>query len=54
LSGRIITAATSILVSGILARLLAPDAMGAYFLMFSIATVGATLGQLGMAEASEG
>lgn len=52
LSGRIVTAITSILVNGILARLLSPDEMGAYFLIFSVANVGATLGQLGLAETS--
>ena len=52
LGGRLVTAATSILVNGLLARLLSPDEMGAYFLIFSVATVGATLGQLGFAETS--
>ncbi|MEZ4706073.1 MAG: polysaccharide biosynthesis C-terminal domain-containing protein [Caldilineaceae bacterium] len=52
LGGRVATAVTSILVNGILARLLSPDEMGAYFLIFSVATVGATLGQLGFAESS--
>jgi O-antigen/teichoic acid export membrane protein len=37
--------------SGLLARILAPTDLGAYFLAFSIATLGATLSQLGMERA---
>jgi O-antigen/teichoic acid export membrane protein len=51
-SGRLVTAAASIIAAGILARLLTPDEMGVYFLLFSIAMFGATLGHLGMPHAS--
>ncbi len=46
--GKIASALTNLLISGLLARLLAPDDIGVYFLIFSLAMAGSTAGQMGL------
>jgi O-antigen/teichoic acid export membrane protein len=46
--GRILIALTGLVSSALLARLLTPQALGAYFLAYSILNVGTSLGQLGL------
>lgn len=46
--GKILVASTGLISSALLARLLTPQAMGAYFLAYSVLTVGASLAQLGL------
>ncbi|MBV7331938.1 oligosaccharide flippase family protein [Chloroflexi bacterium TSY] len=47
-AGRIGMAASGVVVNGLLARLLTPDEMGAYFLTLTIVLVSAMIGQLGL------
>jgi O-antigen/teichoic acid export membrane protein len=46
--GKVVTAITVAAVNALLTRLLAPEEMGAYFLTFSLVSVAAILGQIGM------
>ena len=46
--GRILVASTGLISSALLARLLTPQALGTYFLAYSILNVGTSLGQLGL------
>src|SRR5918997_5059970 len=48
--GKILVALTGLISSALLARLLTPQALGAYFLAYSILSVGATVGGLGLAS----
>ncbi len=48
LSMRVLTIAMGLVVSGLLARLLSPEEMGAYFLVFSLVTIAITISQLGL------
>ncbi len=50
-AGKLITAASALGINAILARILTPEEMGAYFLIFSIVFVGALLSQLGVHQA---
>ena len=50
-AGKLITAFSGLAVSALLARLLSPEAMGVYFLVFSLAAVSAMVAQLGMNQA---
>ena len=45
---KILVASTGLISSALLARLLTPQAMGAYFLAYSVLTVGTSLAQLGL------
>jgi O-antigen/teichoic acid export membrane protein len=45
---KILVASTGLISSALLARLLTPQALGTYFLAFSILNVGTSLGQLGL------
>jgi O-antigen/teichoic acid export membrane protein len=45
---KILVASTGLISSALLARLLTPQALGAYFLAYSILNVGTSLGQLGL------
>jgi O-antigen/teichoic acid export membrane protein len=46
--GRVITTSVGLAVNVVLARLLSPRDLGAYFLAFSVASFGALLGSLGL------
>jgi O-antigen/teichoic acid export membrane protein len=46
--GRVLIALTGLISSALLARLLTPQALGTYFLAYSILNVGTSLGQLGL------
>ena len=46
--GKMLVALTGLLSSALLARLLTPQALGTYFLAYSIVNVGTTLGALGL------
>src|SRR5918998_3851753 len=46
--GKILVALAGLISSALLARLLTPQALGAYFLAYSILNVGTSLGQLGL------
>ncbi len=48
LGGRILVALTGLISSALLARLLTPQALGTYFLAYSILNVGTSLGALGL------
>ena len=48
--GRILVALAGLISSALLARLLTPQALGTYFLAYSILNVGTSLGQLGLTE----
>ena len=48
LGGKILVASTGLISSALLARLLTPQAMGTYFLAYSILTVGTSLAYLGL------
>ncbi len=48
IAGKLIAAIAAVVVNALLARLLAPDAMGAYFLTFSLVSVFAVAAQLGL------
>lgn len=50
LTGKVMTAVTGLAVNILLARLLAPDEMGAYFLTFSLVSVAALVAQLGLSQ----
>lgn len=52
LAGKIVTAASNVLVSSLLARLLSTDGFGAFGLAFSLTTGGALVSQLGLQQAS--
>jgi O-antigen/teichoic acid export membrane protein len=52
LAGKLITAASNVLISSLLARLLSTDGFGAFGLAFSLVTGGALLSQLGLQQAS--
>lgn len=51
LAGKIVTAASNVLISSLLARLLSTDGFGAFGLAFSLTTGGALLSQLGLQQA---
>ena len=46
--GKVLVALTGLISSALLARLLTPQALGTYFLAYSILSVGTSLGQLGL------
>jgi O-antigen/teichoic acid export membrane protein len=48
LGGKIGAAAIGVVTNGVLARMLSPQDLGAYFLVFSIIQVGAVVGSLGL------
>jgi len=48
--GKLVTALSALAVNALLARMLDPAEMGAYFLVFSVVSVMAMLGQLGLAQ----
>jgi O-antigen/teichoic acid export membrane protein len=48
LGGKMVVALTGLISSALLARLLTPQALGTYFLAYSILTVGTSLGALGL------
>lgn len=52
LAGKLVTAASNVLVSSLLARLLSTEGFGAFGLAFSLTTGGALLSQLGLQQAS--
>jgi len=52
LVGKLITAASNVLISSLLARMLSTDGFGAFGLAFSLVTGGALLSQLGLQQAS--
>jgi O-antigen/teichoic acid export membrane protein len=52
LAGRVLTVAGSVAANALVARLLAPEAVGAYFLTVSIVTVFAVIAQFGLAQTS--
>lgn len=47
-SGKVLSAAATLVVNALLARLLSPEDMGAYFLVFSFVTILAICGQWGL------
>lgn len=47
-SGKVAATALGVITNGLLARMLSPQDFGAYFLAFSIVSVGAVLGSLGL------
>lgn len=47
-TGKIITSLTGLLVNALLARLLSPNELGVYFLVFSVVAIGALLGEMGL------
>ncbi|MEA1866831.1 MAG: oligosaccharide flippase family protein [Thermodesulfobacteriota bacterium] len=49
-AGKIITVISSLAVNFLLARLLTPEEMGAYFLTFSLVSVAAMIAQLGLSQ----
>jgi O-antigen/teichoic acid export membrane protein len=49
--GKIVTAVCGLLVNALLARLLAPEAMGAYFLTLSLVSISVFVSQLGLGHA---
>ena len=49
-TGKILTALTGLAVNALLARLLTPDEMGAYFLTLSLVSVAAIVAQLGLTQ----
>ena len=48
--GRILVALSGLISSALLARLLTPQALGTYFLAYSILSIGTSLGALGLTE----
>jgi O-antigen/teichoic acid export membrane protein len=50
-SGKLATAFTGLAANALLARLLTPEEMGAYFLTFSLVSVAAIIAQLGLTQA---
>ncbi|MCH7777496.1 MAG: oligosaccharide flippase family protein [Gemmatimonadetes bacterium] len=51
LGGKVVTTICGLLVTALLARLLAPEAMGAYFLTLSLVSISAIVAQLGLGQA---
>lgn len=51
LGGRVVTAFTGLASNALLARLLSPQDLGTYFLAFSVVSLGAVLGSLGLNQA---
>jgi O-antigen/teichoic acid export membrane protein len=49
-AGKVVTALSGLAVSALLARLLTPEEMGAYFLTFSLVSVVAIIAQLGLTQ----
>jgi O-antigen/teichoic acid export membrane protein len=49
--GKVVTATCGLLANAVLARLLAPEAMGAYFLTLSLVSVSVIISQLGLGQA---
>jgi len=49
-TGKMLTALTGLAVNALLARLLAPDEMGAYFLTLSLVSMAAIVAQLGLTQ----
>ena len=49
-SGKTLTSLSALAVSALLARLLSPEEMGAYFLAFSLVSVAVVIGQLGLSQ----
>jgi len=49
-AGKVITVIASLVVNFLLARLLTPEEMGAYFLIFSLVSVAAMIAQLGLSH----
>lgn len=50
-AGKVVTAASALLANALLARLLAPEALGAYFLVFSVTSFFAVVAQMGLSQA---
>jgi O-antigen/teichoic acid export membrane protein len=50
-AGKVYGSVIAIIINAILARLLTPDELGAYLLLFSVATVAALLAQFGLPQA---
>src|SRR5215210_8451603 len=50
LGGKVLIALTGLISSALLARLLTPQALGTYFLAYSILNVGTSLGGLGLTQ----
>lgn len=51
LAGKVILVLSTLLINALLARLLAPQEMGAYFLTFSLVSVAAVAAQFGLSQA---
>ncbi|QIN77691.1 oligosaccharide flippase family protein [Rubrobacter marinus] len=51
-TGRLLTSLGQLAINALLARLLAPQDLGAYFLAFSVVTLGAIAGSLGLNQAA--
>lgn len=51
LSGKVVTAITGLIMSALLARILEPQDMGAYFILISVVTVAAVAAQSGLHQA---
>jgi O-antigen/teichoic acid export membrane protein len=49
--GKVFTALAQLAATALLARLLSPQDLGAYFLAFSVVTVGSMMGTVGMGQA---
>jgi len=49
-AGKMVTALSGLAISALLARLLTPEEMGAYFLTFSLVSVAAIVAQLGLTQ----
>jgi len=49
-AGKVVTALSGLAISALLARLLTPEEMGAYFLTFSLVSVAAIVAQLGLTQ----
>src|SRR5215213_8322329 len=52
LGGRAVTVVTALATNALLARLLPPRDLGAYFLAFSVVLIGGAVGQLGLGQAA--
>jgi O-antigen/teichoic acid export membrane protein len=50
-AGKVFTALAQLAATALLARLLSPQDLGAYFLAFSVVTVGSMMGTVGMGQA---
>jgi O-antigen/teichoic acid export membrane protein len=51
LSGKVITTVLGLLINALIARLLAPSEVGAFFTVFTMVAIGSTLAQLGLDRA---